>query len=127
MIFKKTITIIISLTFVILLNRYFTQTLDNYVEKINIQLTEMENSIKNDKPIDQKNIEKLENTWNEAKKKLALFVDHEELEKAEIEMLLIKINTERKDFDSAAEKIFNAKYMFTHMKEKNKVSIINIF
>lgn len=127
MIFKKTITIIISLTFVILLNRYFTQTLDNYVEKINIQLTEMENSIKNDKPIDQKNIEKLENTWNEAKKKLALFVDHEELEKAEIEMLLIKINTERKDFDGAAEKIFNAKYMFTHMKEKNKVSIINIF
>lgn len=126
MIFKKTITIVIALTFIILLNNYFMKTLDNYMKKIDNILEKIEKDFE-EKNKNIKTIEELEKVWNEAEKKLAFFIDHEELEKTEIEIYLAKKSMEQENFENAIENISKAKYMLNHMKEKNTLSIINIF
>ena len=68
-----------------------------------------------------------EETWKEANKTLALYIEHEELDKAEMEMVTLKANIDIKDYDEAIKSIDKIVFQLNHIKEKNKLKLKNIF
>lgn len=114
MIFKKTITIMIAVAIVVVINIYFTKMLNKYTDEIYNNLEKM-------------NLNEVEYTWKEAKNKFKIFVEHDDLEEIEKEIGLIKINLEKDELDKVKENIKNIKDKFDYIKENNELSLTNIF
>lgn len=114
MIFKKTITIMVAVAIVVVINIYFTKMLNKYTDEIYNNLEKM-------------NLNEVEYTWKEAKNKFKIFVEHDDLEEIENEIGLIKINLEKDEVDKVKENIKNIKDKFDYIKENNELSLTNIF
>ena len=69
----------------------------------------------------------VDEVWNDANKTLSLYIEHEELDKAEMEMVQVKSNIKIKDFDDAIMSIDKVIFQLNHIKEKNKLRLKNIF
>ena len=107
----------------------FTQ---NFTEKTVKEITASFSKIGNEivkQNIEQINIE-LENIsdkWEEKQKKLAYYIEHDELEKVHTAIVLMKSYTETQDFPSAMAALEEGKFVIEHIQEKNSFNLQNIF
>ena len=72
-------------------------------------------------------IEDIVNNWNERHKKLAYFIEHDELEKVETELVSLKGNIEVKEYEQGIPNLNNCIFILEHIKEKTALQIKNIF
>lgn len=126
---KKELTIcIIVITSIIVLN-IITQ---NYTNKVANEITENLliakqgiESKDNNKIIE--NVERANNTWEEKKNKLSLYIEHDELEKVEMYLTEIDTNIDTKEYNMAMQSLDTCIFIIDHIKDKYKMSLKNIF
>lgn len=74
-----------------------------------------------------KQIDDILNNWNDRHKKLAYYIEHDELEKVETELVLLKGNIEVKQYEQGVPNLSNCIFILEHIKEKTALQIKNIF
>ena len=74
-----------------------------------------------------KQIENIVNNWKEKNKKLAYYIEHDELEKVETELVYLKGNIEVKEYEQGIPNLNNCIFILEHIKEKTALQIKNIF
>lgn len=81
----------------------------------------------NKEPEAQEGFYQIEQNWKEKSDKLALFVEHNELEKVSNNIVLIQSNFETNETDKVLENIAELKFMLEHIEEKNQLKLKNVF
>lgn len=96
------------------------------IETAKYQNNQNELSSETEKNLEEK-VSNLKNEWNNKQNKLSMFVEHDELEKVTINIVLLEENIKNLEFVNAQEDEAEVKYWLNHFKEKEKLNLKNIF
>ena len=104
----------------------------NFTEKTVKEITASFSKIGNEivkQNIEQINIEleNISNKWEEKQKRLAYYIEHDELEKVHTAIVTMKSYIKTNDFSSAMAELEEGKFVIEHIKEKNSFNLQNIF
>jgi len=128
---KKEFIIIISIVVLIIIAHIATQRYTkNFFEEISVPLENIENNIKSgeiDKDVLNNEINKIESKWEEKYNICACYIEHDELEKVQTQIVNIKANIEMKEYDRCVENIENCKFVMEHIENKDSFELVNIF
>lgn len=127
---KEIIVVIILIILIIILNIYTQNKITTFFEELTNELDNVEQYII-DNNFERNNIQnKLDNIlekWNNEYDKFAVFVEHDELEKIEIEIITINIDFKIGEYNRCVEEIEKCKGLLENLKEKDSLRIVNIF
>ena len=128
---KKEIIICIIIIITIIIGNIITQ---NYSQKTFNDLGKKleilrEDLVKEDveKILVNERISEIENIWKNVHNKLAIFIEHEELEKTETSLAGLKSYTEMEEYADAVEELDKMNFLMEHIEDKNKYILRNIF
>jgi len=65
--------------------------------------------------------------WDNRYKKLAYYIEHDELEKVETELVALKANIEVEEYEQGMPDLNRCIFILNHIKEKSALQIKNIF
>lgn len=107
----------------------FTQ---NFTLKTVSEITEMfskveESIAKRDAEKINDEIKIISDKWEEKQKKLAYYIEHDELEKVHTAIVIMKSYAETEDYSSAMAVLEEGKFVIEHIQEKNSFNLQNIF
>ena len=132
---KKELIIVIIIVIAIIIIDTITQnyTRDSF-EKINKKLEKIKEIInkiddqeKNSQQELQEKIKTMEEDWKIINRKTAFYIEHEELEKVNASMIKFKSYIQLEEYTEAIPELENCKYILDHIREKEKMQIINLF
>lgn len=124
----KQITIIIIVLVLILVGDILTHNnTKRIVGELSNKLYNLRESILNEDNMLREKIEDIFNLWNEEYRKLAYYIEHNELEKVETELTKLKADIEVKEYGTSIENLDNCIFILKHIKDKNSLKIINVF
>lgn len=72
-------------------------------------------------------IENIVNNWNEKHKKLAYYIEHDELEKVEAEIALMEGQSESELYDEICPELEKCIFILEHIEDKTALNVKNIF
>ena len=108
---------------------FYTQ---NFTSKTVSEITERFNSLKEN--ISKRDMEQMNNNiddiwakWEEEQKKLAFYIEHDELEKVHTSIVKMKSYVENENFSEAMAELEEGKFVIEHIQEKNSFNLQNIF
>ena len=105
-----------------------SKSLEESINWMNNGITSIENKMNENKEYEaQKEFYELEEKWNGNIDTLALFVEHNELEKISNDVVIIESNFETNEKEKVMENIAELKFMLSHIGEKNILKLKNIF
>lgn len=127
----KEIIIIVLIVILILVGNVITQ---NYTkDTVNI-MQENLNEIKEElekKEVETNNIEekidKAMQEWKTKNNKLAYYLEHDELEKIESELTALNANILTEEYEQGRENLDRCYFLLEHIKDKETISLSNIF
>ena len=126
----KEIIICIVIVILIFIGNYASQ---NYtvesVKDLNTQLSDLEELIgqdENNTKIENK-IEEIKTNWDDRYKKLAYFIEHDELEKVEANLTSINGLINAETLEDVRSKIQETEFILKHIEKKYAFIIENIF
>lgn len=119
--------IIVVLIFIgdVVTQNYTNDSIIEACEKLNILREELIKE-ENSENLEQSIIE-IHNNWNNRHKKLAYYIEHDELEKVETDLTTLKGYIEIKEFEDAVVELDKTVYLLEHIKHKNIFNLENIF
>ena len=65
--------------------------------------------------------------WDNRYKKLAYYIEHDDLEKVETELVALKANIEVEEYEQGMSDLNRCIFILEHIKEKSALQIKNIF
>lgn len=80
-----------------------------------------------DSEILQTKISEISDKWNGRHKKLAYYIEHDEIEKVETDLSGVKGNIEVEEYSEATVEVDKTIYVLEHIKNKNIFNLENIF
>lgn len=108
---------------------YYTQ---GFTEKTVNEVTDVFDKIEEN--ISKKDIEQIDNEiknieskWEEKQKKLAYYIEHDELEKVNTAIVKMKSYVKNENFSEAMAELKEGKFVIEHIQEKNSFNLQNIF
>lgn len=127
--FLREYCIIIVILVIVFLVDYFTdKNLSDSVNWMREGIVSIENKCNENRETEaQEEFYALEEKWKIEEKRLALFVEHNELEKISGDIVLIESNFNTNDTDELFQNIADLKFMLEHIEEKNKLKWKNVF
>ncbi len=72
-------------------------------------------------------ISQINDDWDMANKKLAYYIEHDELEKISTSMVTIKEYINLENYEEAVPEIKKCVFILEHLEEKGTFSIVNLF
>lgn len=132
---KKEMIICVFIVIVIVIANIITQ---NYttktVNELNSKLEALQAEITNigeSEDINQEGvkakIEEVERYWEDIHSKLAYYIEHDELEKVETDIVGINSSIETNDYQQALSKIDESKFILRHIADKYAFNLENVF
>lgn len=126
--FKELIILILIVVSIVVLDfvtqNYTKETVRQTSTRLNSLKEEIKNNTQNSLDSD---IERIFKNWEQKRKNLAYFIEHDELEKVETNLTNIKSYIEETEFDMAITSIDEAEYILNHIEDKNSFNLENIF
>ena len=86
---------------------------------------ENEDNIDADKLKEQ--IKDIRDDWNKRHKKLAIYIEHDELEKIETDLAGLNGYLDKEEYGDSMAQLDISVYVLEHIKNKTTLSLINIF
>lgn len=128
---RKELIICIIVIILIIITNIITQNYTNKsVETMNIELENLKVKLMQEevekKEVDEE-IEQIMEHWTKRNKKLAFYIEHDELEKVETELTSLKANIEVEQYEESVPELEKSIFILNHIKEKFKLNIKNIF
>lgn len=131
---KKLIIVIIIVIAIIIIDtitqnytRYSFEKINNELEKIKEIINKIDDQEKNSQQELQEKIKTMEEDWKIINRKTAFYIEHEELEKVNASMIKFKSYIQLEEYTEAIPELENCKYILDHIREKEKMQIINLF
>lgn len=87
---------------------------------------EIEKNEKDENTIKEKMAD-INRKWKNKNEKLSFYIEHDELEKVETELYSLNANIDTQNYEQAIEKIEKCKFILRHIKNKEELSLKNIF
>lgn len=125
--FKEVVISIVIVISIIVLDFITQSYTKETVEQTSVMLSKLKEQIKNNEDNISNNLEGIYKNWEERRKRLAYFIEHDELEKVEKNITNIKSYIEEDETDMAISGIDEAEFILEHIKEKNAFNLENIF
>ena len=121
------IVILISIfTFDFKTQEYTEKTIEDTTSKLETLREELTKEDKDNEKL-LKDMEKIYNEWIGYHEKLAYFIEHDELEKAETDMVALKGSVNVKEYEMAVSELDKSVYVLQHIEDKYKFELVNIF
>ena len=130
---KETIVVIIILILILIANFVTQRNTEDVVTKLNELFenikTEIEEAGKENinKENVQKRVKDIEDNWEEEHAKLAYYIEHDELEKVESDIVVLSSFVDANDYEQAIGKIEEGKFLLEHIHDKYAFNLENIF
>lgn len=132
---KKELIIVIIIVIAIIMIDTITQNytrnsfekINNELEKIKEIINKIDDQEKNSQQELQEKIKTMEEDWKIINRKTAFYIEHEELEKVNASMIKFKSYIQLEEYTEAIPELENCKYILDHIREKEKMQIINLF
>lgn len=132
---KKEIIIVIIIVILIITAHVLTQ---NYtkesVKKMHERLDDIESMAKQieesgegDKKELCNKIEEMQSEWRRINRKMAFYIEHDELEKVNTSLILMKGYLTMEDYSQGVPELENCEYILRHIQDKQSLKIINLF
>lgn len=120
------VTIVFSIFTVDKITQDYTEEKSSLIQK---NLSSLRKSLleEEQKDIIDSKLKKVEEDWEDAYKKLAYFIEHDELEKVETDITTLKSYIEMDDIVMAVSMIDESSFIIEHIKDKNDFSLKNVF
>ncbi len=118
-----TIILIFSLDFIT--SNYTKESINEVSEK----LIELKNDVKQEEITNEKNKEKVNEIFQIWKRRydiLALYLEHDELEKIETNINCISGEVETEEYNNVVSEIDKTVFILHHIEEKNKIDLRNV-
>lgn len=122
---REIITIIVILC-LILVGNYITENYTDYATEMMINLLN-EISVNGDNAANKSKIEEINKKWREVQKRMAYYLEHDELEKVENDLKAIESAIALDEMDEGAIYINQCKFVLQHIQEKYEFNLQNIF
>ena len=127
----KELAITIIIVVLIIVGNIITQNNTNKcVQRMSEELNKFREEIifkKINKEQAKSQIQNIENVWREETEKLAYYIEHDEIEKAETELTKLKADIEVEEYSIAVENLDNCIFLLEHIKDKSALKIVNVF
>lgn len=75
----------------------------------------------------QNKIEEVYKQWGERHDKLAYFIEHDELEKVETELIAIKSYVESEEYEDSVSELDKCVFILQHIEDKYAFNLQNVF
>ena len=125
----KEIIIVCIIVFAILVTDFITQNFTKEsIKSIEDNLNIIKESINNNESQNLNNqIKELEDKWAQIDNKMSFYIEHNELEKVNSSLVKFKSYIELEDYQEAITELEECKYILEHIKDKQRMQIINLF
>lgn len=124
----KELIISIIIIIVIFVTNYITENFtQETIVTVSQNLQQIKKNIEQEEKTILESVNETQEKWNEARNKLAYYIEHDELEKIETELIAMTGYIEQEEYAEAVASIEKTKYILEHLQEKEKLSLINIF
>ncbi len=131
---KETIICIVIVVAIVIANIITQKYTTTTVDKLNQELDELKSEITKigeNENIDKDNIKdkikEIKDNWEDVHSKLAYYIEHDELEKVETDIVGINSSIETNDYEQALSKIDESKFILRHIEDKYAFNLENIF
>ncbi len=124
---REYLIILIILIIVFCLEYFTSKNLKEAVGWMKEEIVKIEEQVNENQEEAQKQFYELEKNWKDKSDQLALFVEHNELEKVSNDIVIIQSSFETDETDKVLENIADLKFMLDHIEEKNQLKLKNIF
>ena len=85
------------------------------------------NILSDDKEKIENLVKELDEKWTDKHDKLAYYIEHDELEKVDTAIIMVKSFLETDDYSSAIAELDEGKFVLEHIEEKNSFNVQNVF
>lgn len=130
---KELVISVIIVVVIIVGDIFTTKYTDKSIETTTQSLSEIREEMekKNEKEIDadklKEQIKNIRNDWNKRHKKLAIYIEHDELEKIETNLAGLNGYLDKEEYGDSMAQLDISVYVLEHIKNKTTLSLINIF
>lgn len=112
----------------ILTQKYTTNSVDVITESLKDLRKDILKDIENaDKEYTLKKVNEVDEKWHKFYNLLAYYIEHNELEKAETNLIAIESYLEGEEYGEGVSKIDETIFVLEHIERKYKVTLQNIF
>lgn len=126
--YKEIMIIIIVVALVIGLDIISNNYLKESVTELSNELNILKIKILQEKQEEaQKQMQALKEKWKEKYKVLAYYIEHDELEKVETELVRLASDIDMEDYKHCINELNTAIFILEHIGKKEKLDIISIF
>lgn len=129
-IYKEILICLVVIVLIVTLNIWT----ENYTNESIIKMSDKLETLKqamNEEKQDNENIKNQINSildeWNNRYQKLAYYIEHDELEKVNTELVSLKANIEVEEYKQGNPDLDKCIFILNHIKEKSSMQIKNIF
>lgn len=124
----KIVVVLISIVMIVIMNILIGKYTDKNIDDMGAKVDSLRQSL-GDSNFDKskKQSKELRNDWEKYEDKFAYFMDHEELEKLTLKIIIVDENLRNEDYERAIEDIIEVKFLLQHIKEKLKFKLSNVF
>lgn len=118
--------IIIIFSIITILDVFTHKNMEYIVDKYNNKLQELSINL-NRTNFELSRIIDIKNEWEKDYKILALYIEHDELEKIGNVISKLNSNVENKEKENSLENIKEIKFLLTHIENKSILNVQNVF
>lgn len=132
---QKEITIVTIIIITIIASHILTQNytkkcvkeMDTKLSEIDHYARQLEKDEQTDKAKLMTQIEEMQQAWRKINRNLAFYIEHDELEKVNTSLTLMKGYLEMEDYSQGVPELENSIYILYHIQDKQSLKIINLF
>ncbi|MDO5557261.1 MAG: DUF4363 family protein [Clostridia bacterium] len=126
---KDIIICIVIISLIVCFNIVTQKHTNNKIRETTENLEELREAILEEKANDDLmgKIQKINEQWENANKKMSYYIEHDELEKVKTELAELSANLEIEEYSQALPIVDRTIYILEHIKEKVSLNLKNIF
>ena len=126
--YKELIVCTVIIVIIVTLDIFLQNYTKNSTMEIEERLSKIKECIENkDMDTQEKELDMLDNIWEDKHNKLAYYIEHDELEKVDSSIVKIRYFLENGDIPSAVAELETGKFILKHIEDKYKFNFQNIF
>lgn len=126
--FKEIVIIIIVIVLVVGLDIVSNNYLKESITELTNELNELKVEIlEENKQESQRQMKEVKELWEKRYKVLAYYIEHDELEKVETELVRLASDIEMEEYKHCINELNTAIFILEHIGQKEKFDIISIF
>lgn len=126
--YKEVIICIVVIITILTINWLLQDYAKNSVTELNNNLEELKQALKEkDNEKTETKMKEINDKWSEKYGLLAIFIEHDELEKVELDLITLDGYIEIDDYDKGINEVNKSIFSLKHIAEKYDFSLVNVF